>query len=159
MHDRGTVYVGGSWVPSKGTGVIDVVDSTTEQVMGTVPDGVPADVDAAVAAARAAFPQWAGTPVGRRAELLRRVAEGLRERTEEIAELVAREVGMPVGLARAVQVGLALADFSDAADVLDGYPFESEVGTSLVVREPIGVVGAITPWNYPLHQIALKVAP
>lgn len=159
MKVRDTIYVGGAWVPSGGTGTIDVVNPTTEEVMGHIPDGVPADVDAAVGAAHAAFPGWSQTPVGERAKHLRQIAEGLRERADEIAELIAQEVGMPVDLAKAIQVGLPLTSFSNAASVLDGYPFESEVGKSLIVREPVGVVGAITPWNYPLHQIAAKAAP
>ena len=92
-HDR--LYIGGEWVEPSGDGRIEVIDSTTEQVMGSVPEGTPDDVDRAVAAARGAFESWSQTPVAERSELLRTVAQALGERMEEIAALISREVGMP----------------------------------------------------------------
>ncbi len=159
MIERDRIYVGGAWVPSGGDNVLDVVDSATEQVMGHVPDGTAADVDAAVAAAKAAFPGWSQTPASERAALLSKVAGALSSRSDEIARLIAREVGMPVRLAAAIQVGLPTGTFASSAGLLETFEFESQLGNSLIVREPVGVVGAITPWNFPLHQIAAKVAP
>jgi len=156
---RDELYIGGKWVPSSGSGTIDVIDSTTEQVIGTVPDGSVDDVDRAVAAARAAFPSWSATPVADRTAVLTAVGEALAERTDLLADLITHEVGMPRLFSQLVQVGLPLNSFRTAAQVAEDFTWEQTVGNSLVVREPIGVVGCITPWNYPLHQIAAKVAP
>ncbi len=156
---RDALYIGGAWVPAAGTGTIEVIDSTTEEVLGTVPEGTAADVDAAVAAAVAAFPAWSARPVAERTALCTEVAGALGARMETLAELIAHEVGMPLTLSQLVQVGLPMASFSSMAAVAEAFTWEEEVGNSLVVREPVGVVGAITPWNYPLHQIAAKVAP
>jgi aldehyde dehydrogenase (NAD+) len=159
MHVRDKIFVDGAWVDSTGSGTIEVVNSTTEEVMGSIPDGTPEDVDRAVRAARAAFPGWAATSVEERAKYLTRITEGLQARMDEIATLVSQEVGMPKTLSLLIQAGLPMMSFSNTAQVVESYPFEEEVGNSLVVKEPVGVVGAITPWNYPLHQIAAKVAP
>ena len=156
---RTALYIDGAWVPSTGTGTIDVIDSTTEEVMGTVPEGTVDDVDRAVAAARAAFPDWAARPLAERTALLTAVGEALGARTDDLADLITHEVGMPRILSQLVQVGLPLNSFATAAQVATDFTWEQTVGNSLVVREPIGVVGCITPWNYPLHQIAAKVAP
>jgi len=127
--------------------------------VATVPDGVPGDVDRAVEAAAAAFGSWSGLPVDERTAFVTRVHEGLDARADELAELMAREVGMPLALSRIIQVGLPSGTFASMAQVAADFEWERQVGNSLVVREPVGVVGAITPWNYPLHQIAAKVAP
>ena len=156
-HDR--IYIGGEWVEPSGSGRIEVIDSTTEQVMGSVPECTPEDVDRAVAAARAAFDGWSQTPVAERSELIRAVAQSLSERMEEIAALISREVGMPYGLSQAIQAGLPAMSFGSMADLILDAELEEQVGNSLIVREPVGVVGCITPWNYPLHQICAKVAP
>ena len=156
---RESLYIGGAWVAPSGTGSIEVIDSTTEEVIGTVPEGTPADVDRAVAAAREAFPAWSATPVTERTALLTSVSEALGARMEPLAELITHEVGMPLTLSQLVQVGLPMASFGSMAQVAADFTWEQTVGNSLVVREPVGVVGAITPWNYPLHQIAAKVAP
>jgi acyl-CoA reductase-like NAD-dependent aldehyde dehydrogenase len=156
-HDR--LYIGGEWVESSGDGRIEVIDSTTEQVMGSVPEGTPDDIDRAVTAARGAFESWSQTPVAERSELLRTVAQALGERMEEIAALISREVGMPYGLSQAIQAGLPAMSFGSQADLILDADLEEQVGNSLIVREPVGVVGCITPWNYPLHQICAKVAP
>ena len=159
MQVRDTIYIDGAWVPSAGTGTIDVYGAATEEVIGRIPDGVPEDVDRAVAAAKAAFPGWAETPVEGRAKHLQRLQEGLAARTAELAELIATEVGMPIRLAGPIQVGLPTMVMGTYAQLLADFPFEEQVGHSLVVREPVGVVGCITPWNYPLHQVVAKVAP
>ena len=159
MIDRNAIYVAGAWVPSGGTGTIDVYGAATEEVVGRIPDGVAADVDRAVAAAKAAFPAWSATAPEERAKHLQRIQEGLFARQDELAQLIATEVGMPLKLAAMIQVGLPSAQVGNYAQILRDFRFEEEIGHSLVVREPIGVVGCITPWNYPLNQIIAKVAP
>ena len=156
---RDSLYIDGTWVPSTGHGHIDVIDSTTEGVMGTVPEGTTEDVDRAVAAAKAAFPAWSALTVDARTAYLTKVAEALGAQMDSLADLITHEVGMPKTLSSLVQVGLPLNSFATAAQVASDFTWEQTVGNSLIVREPIGVVGCITPWNYPLHQIAAKVAP
>jgi aldehyde dehydrogenase (NAD+)/betaine-aldehyde dehydrogenase len=156
---RDRLYVGGAWVEPDGDGTLEVVEASTERALVTIPDGTAADARRAVAAARGAFEDWAATPVGERRRLLRAVADGLDARADEIAATVTAEVGMPLKLSRIIQAGLPIASFRMAADLLDEVPLEEEAGSALVVREPVGVVAAITPWNYPLHQVACKVAP
>jgi acyl-CoA reductase-like NAD-dependent aldehyde dehydrogenase len=156
---RDRLFVGGEWVGPAGSGTIAVVNAATEEVMGRVPEGTAADVDRAVAAARAAFEPWAATPVALRSELMAAVGARLAERSDEIAALVAQELGMPLPLSKAIQAGLPTMTFSSIPQLVAEVTWEERIGNSLVVREPIGVVGAITPWNYPLHQIAAKVAP
>jgi len=153
------IYIDGAWVPSEGSGVLEVTNSATEEIIASIPDGTVGDVDKAVAAARAAFEGWSNLPKEKRAEYLMKIHAGLEARTQETAEAIAREVGMPVGLSTFIQVGLPKGNFAIAAGLLSSYEFEERIGNSLVVREPFGVVGCISPWNYPLHQIALKVAP
>ena len=152
------MFVGGQWVPPAGADLLELVNPTTEAVLATVPQGTAADVDAAVAAARVAADGWASTPAADRAELLGRMAETLAGRAEEAARLIATEVGSPLRFAARVQVGVPVTVLRSFAALLPGYAFEERIGNSLVVREPIGVVGAITPWNYPLHQVVVKVA-
>jgi acyl-CoA reductase-like NAD-dependent aldehyde dehydrogenase len=159
VHVRDKIYIGGEWVQSEGTGVLDVINATTEQVMGSVPEGTVEDVEKAVAAARGAFESWSQTSVQERADWMARIAEGLGARMEEIAELIAQEVGMPIKLSHMIQAGLPTTTFASMPQLLAEMQWEQEVGNSLIVREPVGVVAAITPWNYPLHQIAAKVAP
>ncbi|HVS27912.1 MAG TPA: aldehyde dehydrogenase family protein, partial [Solirubrobacteraceae bacterium] len=155
--ERDKLYIGGEWVPSTGSGTLEVINSTTEAAMGRIPEGTPEDVDAAVAAARAAFPAWSQTSVEDRAAAVELIAAELQARMQEIGELIAREVGMPLSLAVPVQAGLPASDFASMAALVRELDFEEQVGNSLIVREPVGVVGAITPWNYPLHQVAAKV--
>jgi aldehyde dehydrogenase (NAD+) len=152
------LYIDGAWVPSSGKGTIDVFDSTDGEVIGKIPDGTADDVDKAVKAARAAFADWSQRSPEERAKFSSRIAEGLGARMDEIATIVTREAGMPKWLSLLVQAGLPINSFGQAAVQAETYEYETEVGNSLVVREPVGVVGCITPWNYPLHQIAAKVA-
>jgi acyl-CoA reductase-like NAD-dependent aldehyde dehydrogenase len=158
LIEHSQFYIGGSWVDPAGDGTIEVVNATTEEVMGRIPEGTPADVDRAVAAARAAFDAWSGTPVAARAELCTAISARLQERQEEVAALITQELGMPIRLSTMIQVGLPIMDFASMAHLVDEIPWEQQIGNSLVVREPVGVVGAITPWNYPLHQAAVKIA-
>jgi aldehyde dehydrogenase (NAD+) len=157
MTDHSRFYIGGTWVRPFGTGRLEVIDSATETVYATVPEGGPEDIDRAVAAAKEAFPRWAQVPVSARCELLRRVADRLEARRDEIAEVISHELGMPRALSSSIQVGGVITTFSMAADITAAFDFEYQA-ESLVIREPIGVVGAITPWNYPLHQVGAKVA-
>src|SRR3989440_388 len=156
---RDKLYIGGAWTQSNGTGTIAVVNATTEEVIGRIPEGTPEDVDRAVKAAREAFERWSQTSVEERAESMAGIYQALTERADEIAGLIAQEVGMPIKLARIIQAGLPAMDFGSMPQVMSELQWEEQVGNSLIVREPVGVVGAITPWNYPLHQIAAKVAP
>src|SRR5215217_5219312 len=158
VHER--IYIGGEWVePVGGGGVLEVVDSTTEQVMGRVPEATPGDVDRAVAAARSAFEVWSQSTIADRAEACRAIAAALAARGEEIAALISREVGMPMNLSMMIQAGLPTMSFATMPDCIEQTQWEEKVGNSLIVREPVGVVGAITPWNYPLDQLCAKVAP
>ena len=151
-------FVGGDWVRPTGADTLTVVNPTTEEQLATVPAGTAADVDRAVAAARAAFPGWAATPVAERAALLSALADGLTARVPELADLIAREVGSPLKFATSTQAGLPIVVLRSYAALLADFAFEETIGSSLVLREPVGVVGAITPWNYPLHQVVAKVA-
>jgi aldehyde dehydrogenase (NAD+) len=157
--DRRRLYVGGEWVEPSSDAMIEVVNASTEEVMGRVPQGSPEDVDRAVAAARAAFDVWSEVPVADRVGLCTLIALGLQERGEEIAALISQELGSPITVSMMIQAGLPAMDFSSMEHLVEHIPWEQRIGNSLVVREPVGVVGAITPWNYPLHQIAAKVAP
>jgi betaine-aldehyde dehydrogenase len=159
MQVRDQLYINGQWAAAKGGKSIDVINASTEEVMGRIPEGTPDDVNAAVAAARAAFDTWSARPTAERAAFLQKIHEGLKARMEEIGRLIAGEVGMPVKLATMIQAGSPTATFGLYAKMLGTFAFEERVGNSLVLREPVGVVAAITPWNYPLHQIAAKVAP
>src|SRR5258706_8000263 len=159
MLSRDKFFIGGRWVAPSGSGSIDVHNAGTGEVMGRVPAGGARDVAAAVAAARGAFTAWSQTEPAKRAELLEKISAGLKARSDELAKLIAQEVGMPLKMAGRIQAGLPIANFANYAKLLREFSFEGKVGNSLVVRDPVGVVGAITPWNYPLHQIALKVAP
>ena len=153
MRNFENIYIDGAWIPSGGSGTIEVINAATEQVMGSIPDGVASDVDSAVSAARTAFDAWSQTPVEERQKYLTRLNEALQARSAEIAETIAGEVGMPITWSTMIQAGLPVGNMATFATLLDSFEFEQEIGNSLIVKEPVGVVGAITPWNYPLHQI------
>ncbi|MFP5220415.1 MAG: aldehyde dehydrogenase family protein [Actinomycetes bacterium] len=158
MQERTAFFVGGRWVSADGREPIVVVDPATEEPVGSVPAGTAEDVDAAVAAARAAFEPWAALAPADRAAVLSTAADALEARTDEVAALITSEMGTPLWFSTAVQVGNPVKVLRSYAEVLATYEWEERIGNSLVVREPIGVVGAITPWNYPLHQVVAKVA-
>ncbi len=153
------MYIDGAWRPAAGPDVIDVVNPADEQVIATVPAGTAEDVDAAVRAARAALPAWAATPPDERAARLTALRDVLAARREEIAETVTAELGSPLRLSQAVHAGVPVVVAGSYAELAATYSFEERVGNSTVLHEPVGVVGAITPWNYPLHQIVAKAAP
>jgi aldehyde dehydrogenase (NAD+) len=156
---RDKLYIGGEWVEPAGEGSIDVVNPTTEEVIGRVPEGTPEDADRAVKAARAAFDAWSRTPADERANYCAAIGAKLAERGDDLAALITTEMGMPIGLSKMIQAGLPTLTFSSMPELVSEVTWEEEVGNSLIVKEPVGVVAAITPWNYPLHQIANKVAP
>ncbi|MEQ3549924.1 aldehyde dehydrogenase family protein [Pseudonocardia nematodicida] len=151
------LYIDGAWAPSVGTEWIEVLDPSTEKSLTDVPAGDPADVDRAVAAARRALDGWAATAPSERAAVVTRLADELERRQEELTDLVVAEVGTPRRTARWAQVGLGILDLREAVTAARDFPWEQPLRNSVVVREPVGVVGAITPWNYPLHQITAKV--
>ena len=159
MKTYDKIYIGGEWVPSSGKGHFDVIDASTEEVMGRVPAGTPEDVSRAVERAVAAFPAWSETPPEQRAGYLEKLQQGIGAKMSEIAETVAREVGMPIRMSTMIQAGLPAMVMGSYAQILKGFVWEDSVGNSTLVREPVGVVGCITPWNYPLHQVVAKVAP
>ena len=160
MITRHALFIGGRWVrPDESDGVIEVVNAATEEVMGTVPNGGPADVDRAVAAARAAFDEWSQASVDERAKAVERLGEALSARVPEVGTLVAQEVGMPLAMATVVQGALPAMVMTSYGSIVRDVDFEERIGSSVVVREAAGVVAAITPWNYPLHQAVAKVAP
>jgi betaine-aldehyde dehydrogenase len=156
---RDKFFINGQWTAPAGKDMIDVHNAGTGAVMGRVPAGGEKDIAAAVSAARAALEGWSATPAAQRAEVLQKISDGLKARAAELGSTISQEVGMPIKLSGRMQAGLPIANFANYAKILGSFPFESRNGNSLVVREPVGVVGAITPWNYPLNQIALKVAP
>ena len=159
MLIRDKLFIGGQWVAPAEAETIDVHNAGNGEVMGRVPAGAEKDADAAVRAARSAFDTWKDVSVEGRAEYLDKISAGLKARADELARTIAQEVGMPLKMAARIQAGLPIANFANYARLLKEFSFEEKVGNSIVVREPVGVVLAITPWNYPLHQIALKVAP
>jgi betaine-aldehyde dehydrogenase len=159
MLVKDKLFIGGQWVASSSRESIDVHNAGNGEVMGRVPAGTEKDADAAVRAARAAFESWSALPAEKRAEFLEKISAGLKARADELAKTIAQEVGMPLKMSSRIQAGLPSANFANYAKLVREFQWENKVGNSMVVREPVGVVLAITPWNYPLHQITLKVAP
>ncbi len=157
MRVRERLFLGGVWVAPNGGGALEVVDPTRETAVGRVPRGNARDVDDAVAAARDAFESWSRTPPRERAGRLETLALALAERRDELARGITEELGMPFELSKRVQAGLPASVMASFAKLAGEFRFEQELANSLVVRAPLGVVGCITPWNYPLHQIVLKV--
>jgi aldehyde dehydrogenase (NAD+) len=152
-------YINGTWSASADPGGIDVINPADQSVIDRVPAGHQADVDDAVRAARSAFDGWAATPVAERAQRLDVARQLLEDRADAVAATISTDMGSPLTFARKVQVGTPLAVLASYVELLAGYDFGGErIGNALVLREPAGVVGAITPWNYPLHQVVAKVA-
>ena len=157
MGDRAELYIGGAWVQPARPGTITVVNAATEQPLATVPAGSREDIDRAVAAARDAFEGWASSPLEERLGHLERLHAGLLGRIDEVGRVVAQEVGMPLPTASVIQGGVPAVIIKSFIDLARHFPWEEQAGSSTIVREPVGVVGAITPWNYPLFQAACKV--
>ncbi len=154
-----SVYIDGSWVTPSAEDTLEVVSPATEEVIARVPSSNDRDVDLAVLAAANAFERWAATPIAERASWIQRLAEALQARADEIARTIALEVGTPIRLARSIQADLPVTIAGTSARIARELRFEEDIASTLVVREPVGVVGAITPWNYPLHQAVAKIAP
>ena len=159
MQIRDRLYVGGRWITPSGGETIEVVNPASEAVIARIPAANEVDANAAVESARAALEAWGDLPLFERLNLLERLLEALSARSEEIAQTISAEVGMPLKLSRKIQAGLPSAVLESTLGVARGFPFEETVGHSLVWREPVGVVACITPWNYPLHQAMAKIAP
>ena len=153
-------YVGGAWVaPLPGAGAIPVENPATEAHVGLLALGTMADADAAVMAARQAFPAWSSVPAAERIALLRRIAELYRARSEEIARAISTEMGAPLGFAREAQAWAGIAHIEATIAAAERFVWEEYRSNSLIIREGIGVCALITPWNWPMNQIACKVAP
>ena len=159
MIERRDLYIDGQWVTPASGEVITVDEAATTDVIGTVPAGDAVDAQRAILAARRSFDEWSRVPIAERADVVTAIAQGLRAREDELAEIMAREVGTPLATSVRVQVGLAASVFETIAESARELPAEERIGNSLVIRVPAGVVGAITPWNYPLYQLAAKVGP
>jgi len=156
---RDELFIGGEWTASSSGGWIPVENPATEELVTRVPDATADDVDRAVAAARAAFDKWAAAPPDERARVLAALRDALRARQSEMARLITTEMGAPLKLANGPQTALPIGVLSSYVDLLREPAEPERMGNSVVLREPVGVVGAITPWNYPLHQAMAKIAP
>ncbi|MSY38067.1 MAG: aldehyde dehydrogenase family protein, partial [Actinobacteria bacterium] len=152
-------YINGQSAQGSGSTLLEMVNSIDGSLMGQARAGSTADIDQAVQAAASAFESWSALPTSERTSYLRAIADGIEARTEEFAQLAVKEVGTTLGIAKAVQVGLALDVLRSTADAMDELELEERSENFLAVKEPIGVVGAITPWNFPLHQVVAKLAP
>ena len=159
MHAYDSHYYGGAWQAPAGTGTIDVTSSATEAVVGRVPRGTAEDVDRAVKAARAGFEHWSRVPVEDRARALEALAASLKSRVPQIAGSISHEVGTALSYSTKVQVEFPIMMIGMNARFIREAALEEQLAHSLVIKEPIGVVGCITPWNYPLHQVVCKIAP
>ena len=159
MMRRDSLYINGKWVQATGEGSIEVINPATEEIIGSVPVGSQSDVDAAVTAARKAFPAWSATSTEDRIAVLNQLSSAIKENTEELAQVITAEVGTPIGYSRMAMVGTPRVVARSYAKILESFEWEKEVRNSLIVKEPIGVCAFITPWNFPLHQIIGKVAP
>jgi aldehyde dehydrogenase (NAD+) len=152
-------YIDGKWVAPAQPKTLDVIDPSTEQPVGRISLGGAADVDKAVAAARRAFETYSRTSREERVALLERIAGAYQGRLQELAETISLEMGAPMWLAKAAQAPSGLAHLMQALEILKTYPFVENKGTTRILKEPVGVCGFITPWNWPVNQIMCKVAP
>src|SRR5580658_3961839 len=158
QHER-QHYVNGAWVDPLEPVLLDVIDPSTEEAFTQIAVGGPKDVDRAVAVARAAFPAFARTSRKDRLDLLRAILSEYNKRHQDVAEALSHEMGAPLKFALERQSATGTAHLARMIEVLETYPFEEVQGTTLIAREPIGVVGLITPWNWPINQIVCKVSP
>lgn len=159
MSNHQKFYIDGQWVDPAGKGTLDVINPATEEAIATIALGTKEDVDRAVAAAKRAFESFSQTSPEERAALLEKIIEVYKSRMQDIAAAVSQEMGAPMSLASAAQAPAGLGHLMYTLNAMKAFPFEQQVGKNLIVREPIGVCGLITPWNWPLNQIAAKVAP
>lgn len=159
MNSYDKHYYDGAWQASGSTDTVAVISSATEAEVARVPRGTADDVDQAVKAARRGFEAWSRVPVEERAQWLEKLAAAMKTRVPQLAEAIAHEVGTSLGYATKVQVEFPIMMIGMNAKFVREAKLEEELGNSLIIKEPIGVVGCITPWNYPLHQIVCKIAP
>ena len=159
MREYLKFYIDGKWVDPVRPNTLEVDNPTTEQVSGTIAIGSAADVDLAVQAARKAFTTWSQTSREERLDVLQAIQAEYQKRSADLADAVSEEMGAPPSLAAGPQVAMGAGHLATAIDVLKNFAFEEQLGSTLVVKEPIGVCGLITPWNWPINQIACKVFP
>ncbi len=159
MRERLQNYIDGKWVDSEGGTRHEVISPGTEEAVSAITLGTKADVDKAVAAARRAYKTFSKTTREERLALMGRIVEEYKKRSKDLAQSMAEEMGAPVSFAEMAQVGAGIGGFMGTMEALKNFTFSEQHGANTVVYEPIGVVGMITPWNWPLNQIALKVAP
>ncbi len=152
-------YVGGSWVAPLGTDVIEVVDPSTEEAVAVIAAGSEADIDRAVSQARLAFDSWSRTTVEQRIIILRSIEQGFISRKSELCEAISLEMGVPITAAQNVHFAGGPAHFAEIVKVLEKFSFDDLRGSTMITREPIGVCGLITPWNFPINQLTCKIAP
>ncbi len=152
-------YINGSWRQPAGRELLEVINPATERAFATISLGTAEDVDEAARAARAAFPAWSCSSVEQRIEVIGNIIAGITARAGELAAAISDEMGAPMRLASTAQVGSGLGHFQSIVPILENYAFEEDRGKSRIIKEPAGVCGFITPWNWPLNQIACKVAP
>ena len=159
MLNKLQFYIDGKWVDPVTPKTLDVIDPSNEEAFARISLGSKADVDKAVAAARRAFPAWSRTSKDERLALMQKIVELYQKRYPEFVETISREMGAPVSLSKNAQAAMGIAHFSQAMKILKDFQFEQVRGTTAICYEPVGVVGMITPWNWPINQIACKVAP
>jgi aldehyde dehydrogenase (NAD+) len=157
--DCNQFYINGEWVTPEGRGQLDVINPASETPFASVSLATAADVDAAAAAARAAFPVWSQSSVDERIEVIENILAGITDRVTELAGAISGEMGAPMSLASTAQVRAGMAHFRTIIELLRNFSFEEIRGSTNIVKEPVGVCGFITPWNWPLNQIGCKVAP
>ncbi len=159
MTNHQKFYIDGQWVDPQREGTLDVINPATEESIATIAAGSPDDVDRAVSAARRAFESYSRTSARERGELLARVIGAYEARLPELAAAISSEMGAPMGLATSLQAPCGLAHLANARAALETFSFEERVGGHLIAREPVGVCGLITPWNWPMNQLAAKLGP
>jgi len=152
-------YINGKWVRPENRTTLPVINPATEKSFTEISLGTADDVDTAARAARAAFPAWSQTSREERLAILDKILAGIKDRAEDLAQAISQEMGAPISFARTAQVGTGIAHFATARHILSTYAFEETRGTTQIIKEPVGVCGMITPWNWPLNQLTCKVAP
>ena len=152
-------FINGKWIEPAGRSTLDVINPATEKAFATISLGNADDVDSAAKAAKSAFDSWSISSIEERKEIISNIVGGLKSRSDEIATAISSEMGAPMGLSKTAQVGSGLGHFMNVLSILENFEFEEIRGTTKIVKEPAGVCGFITPWNWPLNQIACKVAP
>ena len=159
MDEREELYIGGNWISPNGKGSIEVMNPATEEIIGKVPIANLEDLDLAINSAKDAFISWSNSSIETRIDYLNRLTTAIKENSEIMAQLITSEVGTPIEYSRMAMVGTPRVVTRSYAKILESFEWEEEVRNSLIVKEPVGIVGMITPWNFPLHQIIGKVAP